>query len=472
MTRTTSPRVAERMTSRQKLILVLLLAAQFMLAVDFSILNVALPAIGEGLGFDVNNLQWVATGFALPAAGLTLLFGRIADLSGRRRLFLTGLAVLVVASLLGGLAWSPAILLIARVAQGVATAIALPAGLALLTTSFTEGPLRRKALGLNSALLSGGFTAGALFGGVLTDLLSWRWAFLINVPVAVIIMIATPAVLAESRGDRTKLDVPGALAVTGGLLALVYGVSAVGVNGWSDPIGLAAIGAGVIALVAFWVIEKRSANPLAPVTLPRRRSVSWGNLAGMFAFATATSMVFLMTLYLQDVLEYSPLLTGVVFGVTGTAGVIGGIVAPRIIAAIGGYSALVGGFAAQAAAIALLLLAGEGSGGMVIVLIGLGLGLFINLTVIVGFMVTATSDLPDADQGLATGIASMSQQIGITVGIPVFSAISGAVAAESSLLEGLHTATVANVAVTLAAAVILAVALRSRKPKAAVAKAA
>lgn len=215
-----------RMTARQKLVLTLLLGAQFMIAVDFSILNVALPVVGEGLGFPLSRLQWIATSFALAAAGFTLLFGRVADLVGRKRLFLAGMAVLGVSSLLGGLATSPEVLLVARVLQGLATAAVTPAGLALLTTAFKEGPLRERALGLNGALMSAGFTAGAILGGLLTDLLSWRWAFFVNVPVAALVLVLAPSVITDSRPDRRpRLDVPGAATVTGGLLLLVYGLT-------------------------------------------------------------------------------------------------------------------------------------------------------------------------------------------------------------------------------------------------------
>lgn len=226
----------ERMSSRHKLVLTLLLGAQFMLAIDFSILNVALPVVGRGLGFGLDQLQWIATAFALPAAGFTLLFGRVADLAGRRRMLLAGMALLAAGSLVGGLATTPAMLLTGRVLQGLATAIATPAALSLLTTSFPEGPLRTRALGLSGALMSAGFTVGAILGGVLTDLLSWRWAFLVNVPVAVLIFAVTPVVVAESRSrDRARLDVPGAVTVTGGLLALVYGITSAGSAGWGSP---------------------------------------------------------------------------------------------------------------------------------------------------------------------------------------------------------------------------------------------
>lgn len=223
---TPTERAEARMTGRMRLVLVVLLLAQFMLAVDFSILNVALPVIGQGLGFSLGGLQWIATAFALAAVSFTLLFGRVADLVGRRRLFLGGMALLGVSSLVGGLATGPEMLMAARVAQGLATAAVTPAGLSLLTASFPEGPLRAKALGLNGALMSAGFTTGAILGGVLTDLLSWRWAFLVNVPVALAVLLVAPAVIAESRpAVRPRLDIPGAVTVTGGLLALVYGLT-------------------------------------------------------------------------------------------------------------------------------------------------------------------------------------------------------------------------------------------------------
>lgn len=189
-----------RMTGRQRLTVFLLLGAGFMLSVDFSILNVALPQLGAGVGLEVSALPWVVTAFALPAAGFTLLFGRVADLFGRRRLFLVGIALLAVSSLVGGFATSPATLLTARVLQGFATAITLPAALALLITEFSDEKQRARVLGFNGALLSGGFTVGALVGGTLVGMLSWRWAFLINVPVAVLILAATPFVVRPSRG--------------------------------------------------------------------------------------------------------------------------------------------------------------------------------------------------------------------------------------------------------------------------------
>ncbi|KAA2253959.1 MFS transporter [Solihabitans fulvus] len=456
------------MTARQRLVLVVLLVAQFMLAVDFSILGVALPVIGRGLGFSLANLQWIVTAFALCAAGFTLLFGRVADLVGRRRMFLVGMAVLGASSLAGGLATSPQLLLAARVAQGLATAVVTPAGLSLLTTSFPEGPLRARALGLNGALMSAGFTSGAILGGLLTDLLSWRWAFFVNVPVAAAVLLVAPTLLRESRpAARARLDVPGAVAVTGGLLALVYGLTTAGERGWGDPVAVAALAVGVLALVAFWFIEARAAAPLVPVGILKRRSVVWGNLAGLIAFLTETSLVFLMTLYLQRVLGYSALSTGLAFGVLGAGTVVGGVLGARVIARIGTRAALVAGLSTQAVATASLALLGADGRWLALLLVATAVGGVGNMIAIVGFMITATSGLPDEDQGLATGLATMTQQVGITMGIPVLSAVvtarTGGDTGGGAVLGGVGTAVLVNAGLVLLGALLAGTFLRERR---------
>ncbi|MCX5228276.1 MFS transporter [Streptomyces sp. NPDC006553] len=447
-----------RMTGRMRLVLVVLLLAQFMLAVDFSILNVALPVIGQGLGFSLGGLQWIATAFALAAAGFTLLFGRVADLVGRRRLFLGGMALLGVSSLVGGLATGPEMLMAARVAQGLATAAVTPAGLSLLTASFPEGPLRARALGLNGALMSAGFTTGAILGGVLTDLLSWRWAFLVNVPVALAVLLVAPAVLTESRpAVRPRLDVPGAITVTGGLLALVYGLTVSGEHGWTDPTALIALAAGAALLVAFVLVERRAAAPLVPIHILKRRTVVWGNLAGLVAFVTETSLVFLMTLYLQDVLDFSPLAAGLSFGVLGAGTVLGGVFASRFIGRFGARTALVSGGLLQAVATLSLYGLGEGPGSLWLLLAATFAGGIGNMLAIVGFMVTATSGIPDHEQGTATGLATMTQQIGITMGTPIMSAV---VVTAPVLLDGIGLAVLVNAAIVAAGAVLAGLFLR------------
>jgi EmrB/QacA subfamily drug resistance transporter len=461
----------EGLSGRSRLVLAVLLAAQFMLAVDFSILNVALPRIGRGLGIALGDLQWVGTAFALSAGGFTLLFGRVADLFGRRRLFLAGLAVLAVASLAGGLATGAGVLILARVLQGLATAAVTPAALALMTTSFPEGPARDRALGLNGALMSAGFTTGAVLGGVLTDLLSWRWAFFVNVPVALAVLVAAPAVIAESRPPvRPRLDVPGAVTVTLGLLALVFGFTQAGRDGWGAAATLGPLVAGVLLLALLPGVERRQASPLLPLGVLRRPAVAWGNAAGLIAFLTETSLVFLLTLYLQRVLGFSPLEAGLSFGVLGLGTVTGGFLAPRVAARLGARGALVAGGLVQAVSTAALLALGTSpAGSLTLLLVATFTGGAGNMVVIVGFMITATSGLPDREQGLATGLATMTQQIGITVGTPVMSAIATGAMATTTAVGVLHGVTVAvavDAGLALLGAVLAAVFLRGAGPAA------
>lgn len=450
--------------TRQRAALAVLLTASFTLAVDFSILNVALPTIGADVGFRLADLQWIATAFALCAAGLTLLMGRVADLAGRRRMFLLGMALLGAGSLLGGLATTPAVLLTARVAQGVATAIVVPAALALLLGTFPEGPARDRALGLNGALMAAGFTSGAVLGGLLTDLLSWRWAFFLNVPVAVVVLIVAPRVLAERPAEqRTRLDVPGAATVTLGLLALVFGLTRAASHGWTDGLTLLAFAVAVVLLVAFVAVERGTAFPLVPLSVLRRRSVAIGNVAGALAFVTETSLVFLLTLYLQEVLGYSPLGAGLSFAVLGLGTVAGGLLGPRVIGRFGNRTAIVGGFVVQAVATLSLVFVSADADSIWLVLAATFVGGVANLVVIVGFMVTATSGLPETEQGLATGLTTMSQQIGITLGTPVMSAVVTAVVlGGSGVLDGVTTAIAVNGALCLLGAAVVAARLGGR----------
>ncbi|MFC1435482.1 MFS transporter [Streptacidiphilus sp. N1-3] len=465
-----NPAAAAVLTPRLRLVLVLLLATQFMLAVDFAVLNVALPVIGEGLGFSMANLPWIATSFALCAAGFTLLFGRVADLFGRRRLFLGGLAVLGAASLLGGLAQNQETLIAARVFQGLATAAVTPAGLSLMTTSFPEGPLRAKALGLNGALMSTGFTTGAILGGVLTDLLSWRWAFFINVPVALAVLVIAPRVIKESRPDeRPRLDLPGAVSVTLGLLAVVFGLTRAGERGWGSADVLVPLAAGAVLLLVFYAVERTVPAPLMPLGVLGKRSVAWGNVAGLIAFLTETSLVFPLTLYLQDVLGFSPLAAGLSFGVLGAGTVLGGSTAPRVIGRIGSKRTLIVGGMLQAVFTAALLGLGEDRSSMVLMLVASFVGGVGNMLVIVGFMVTATSGLADHEQGLATGLATMIQQVGITMGTPIMSAVATAAMAgtgASAVLGGLKVAIAVNATLVLLGVLTSALFLRSARPTA------
>ncbi len=440
-----------RFSGRQRLMLFVLLGAGFMLSADFSVLNVALPDIGRSVGLSLTALPWITSGYALPAAGFSLTFGRLADLFGRRKLFLSGVILLIGASLAGGFAASAAMLLTARVLQGFATAMAAPAALSLLTSSFGEGPLRDRVLGLNGALLSGGFTVGALVGGSLVSLLSWRAAFFINIPVAAVIALLTPAVISETKaGDRVKLDLPGAATVSGGLLALIYAV--IGKNIYSAA-------AGVVLLAAFWMIELRSPAPLAPVRILRRPTVMWGNYAGLVVLAMETGMIFLMTLYLQRVLRLSPLVTGLIFGVPGLASVAAGVAAGRFIGRFGSRPVLAAGMSVQAMATLPLVFLGAGRLALAVLVPALFAGFFGHVTSIVAYTVTGTSGLPDRQQGLATGLTTMSMQVASTIGIPVLSAIA---ATQSAELTGTHLALAVDVAVTFVSMILVWLALRPR----------
>ncbi|MFI6602692.1 MFS transporter [Nonomuraea sp. NPDC050536] len=447
-TATTSP---PRFTGRQRLILLILLGAGFMLSADFSILNVALPEVGQGIGLELTALPWIASAYALPAAGFTLLCGRLADLFGRRRLFLAGMVLLAVASLLGGFATSPEVLLAARALQGLSTALSVPASLSLLTTTFQEGATRDRVLGLNGALLSGGFTIGALVGGTLVTLLSWRTAFFINVPVAVIILVLTPFLISESKvPDRVKLDVPGAITGTGGLLAVVYAII-------EQNIPAGAI--GIVLLAAFWLIELRAAAPLAPLRILKRQTVKWGNYAGLVVFTMETAMIFLMTLYLQNVLTFDPLITGLIFGVPGLAAVLAGPIAGRLIGRYGYRKVLPAGLAVQGLATVPLIFVGSDRMGLALLIPALFIGFFGHVTSIVAYTVTGTSGLPNEEQGLATGLTTMTQNVAITIGIPILSAIAATQAAE---LTGIQLALTVNVIITFVSVVLIWIGLWPR----------
>lgn len=458
-----TPAVAERFTPGQKIAMAVLLTANFTLAVDFSILNVALPHIGRELGFATSALQWIVTAFALCAAGFTLFFGRVADLFGRKRLFLIGIALLGISSLASGQAQEPVLLLVARVGQGMATAMVTPAALSLMTTMFPEGPARSRALGLNGALMAAGFTAGAVLGGLLTGAVSWRWAFFINVIVAVAVIVVAPFVLREpAAGKRPRLDIPGAVTITLALVALVFGIDTAGHNGWAHPGTWGPILTALILFIAFLKIEGRVKEPLVAPALLKRSNIGWGNVAGLLAFGTFTSLVFLLTLYLQEILGYTAITAGLILGVLGIGTVIGGLVAPRIIGRTGARTAIITGLVVQALATAPLAFVGDSRTWLVPLLVLTFAGGVANLVAIVGYTVASTAGVPSDKQGLATGLVTMSQQVGIALGTPVMSVLAtGAVAA--ALLPGLQFAIGVNAAIALGTALLIAFFLRLPK---------
>jgi MFS family permease len=441
------------MTARQRLIVVLLLGANFMMSADFSILNIALPVVGEAVGLSVDNLPWVSTAFALPAAGLSLLFGRLGDLYGRRRIFLIGLFLLTAASLLGGISTEPALLLAARALQGVASAMTAPAALSLLITTFADEKQRARVLGLNGSLLSGGFTVGALVGGMLVGVLSWRWAFLINVPAALVILALTLFVVpAGLSRENVRLDIPGAASVTLGLLALAFGIT----EG-----SLPALVVGMILLALFFWIERRAKAPLVAIEMLALPSVRWGNLAALTIFSMEAGLVFLTTLYLQNVLHFGPLATGLVFGVPGLASVAAGVVAGRIIARRGAHTVLLVALLVQGGLTAPMILLGTQPVWLWLLIPALFVGFFGHITAVVAAIVTATSEVPDSHKGLATGLVTTSQRVAVTVGIPLLGAV---MTIRADLLAGIHLALAADVLLTLTAVILIRAGLSRRVP--------
>jgi MFS family permease len=432
------------MTARQRLIIVLLLGTNFMMSADFSILNIALPVVGRAVGLDVDRLPWVTTAFALPAAGLSLLFGRLGDLYGRQRIFLTGLALLTASSLLGGVSTGPGQLLAARAMQGVASAMTAPVALSLLITTFADEKQRAWVLGLNGSLLSGGFTVGALVGGTLVGVLSWRWAFLINVPVALVIIGLTPFVVPADRSHgNVRLDVPGAVSVTLGLFALAFGIT----EG-----SLPALIGGLMLLALFVWIERRVNVPLVAIAMLSLPSVRWGNVAALTIFSMEAGLVFLTTLYLQNVLHFGPLTTGLIFGVPGLASVAAGIVAGRFITRHGACCVLLAALLVQGGLTAPMILLGTQPLWVWLLIPSLFVGFFGHITAVVAATVTATSEIPDTSKGLATGLLTSSQRVAVTVGIPLLGAV---MAAPADLLAGIHLAFTADVLLTLTAVALI-----------------
>ncbi|QUW82092.1 MFS transporter [Streptomyces mirabilis] len=457
-----------RLSTRDKLVLFVLCAAQFMVALDFSVLNVALPVLGKDLGMSQSALQWAVTAFALPSGGFLLLFGRIGDLYGRRRLFLTGLALFGTASLLATFAWDPASFLTGRALQGLAAAAIVPTGMSLLTTTFPEGPARDRALGISGTLLSLGFTVGMVAGGVLTDVLSWRSTMGLLSVFALIVLPLAPGLLPESlphslKGmggapipDRPRLDIPGAITVTGGLLALIYALSTAAERGFGGTDVIVALAAGVLLLAAFVYVESRAHAPLVSLPMLRRRTVAWGNLGGLVTFSMMSTVIFALTLYLQETLGLSAFETGLVFGVQGVMSAVAGVYAPKVIGRFGARRTLVGSLAGQGLFVAGLVLLNAHTWSVWLATAAVSLASMCHLGAIISYGLTVTSGVPDEEQGLATGLVTSTQQVGLTIGIPLLGVLA---TTSGDLLAGVHTVLALDAAIVLAAAVLVATGL-------------
>ncbi|MET7984249.1 MULTISPECIES: MFS transporter [unclassified Streptomyces] len=462
------PPRADRLSGRDALVLLVLCAAQFMVALDFSVLNVALPVLGRDLGMSRSALQWAVTAFALPSGGFLLLFGRIGDLYGRRRLFLAGLTVFGSASLLATFAWDPASFLAGRALQGLAAAAIVPTGMSLLTTTFPEGPARDRALGISGTLLSLGFTIGMVAGGVLTDVLGWRSTMgllslfaLIVLPLAVALLPTsrTPHAAAAGAQGRPRLDIPGAVTVTGGLLALIYALSTAAERGFGGADVVTTLALGVLLLGAFVRIESGADAPLVSLRMLRRRTVAWGNLGGLVTFSMMSTVVFALTLYLQETLGLSAFETGLVFGVQGVLSAVAGVYAPKVIGRFGARRTLAGSLAGQGLFVAGMLLLNAHTWSVWIAVAGVSLASMCHLGAIISYGLTVTSGVPDEEQGLATGLVTSTQQVGITVGIPLLGVLA---TTSHDLLSGVHTVLALDAAVVLAAAALVSVGLGRR----------
>jgi EmrB/QacA subfamily drug resistance transporter len=410
---------------RKWLALWLLSTVQFMVVLDIAIVNVALPSIKLDLGFSQENLQWVISAYALVFGGFLLLGGRAADLLGRRRIFLAGVVVFTVASFLAGMAWSEASLISARALQGLGAAIISPAALSILSTTFREGHERNIALGVWGAVGGFGAAAGVLLGGVLTDALSWEWIFFVNVPVGVAAFVVAPFLLAESRDASVRrFDVPGAVLVTGGLSALVYAITQAGQQGWLAGETLGFFAASLVMLAAFVAWEIRHPEPLMRLGIFQIRTVSGANVAGLILGTALFAMFLMLTLYMQQVLGYSAMKTGVAYlAVAGTA-ILWSAVAAQLVTRIGVKPVLVAGMATLTAGLVYFTQVSVGGsyvGDLLpgFLLIGFGIGF-----AFVPISIAALAGVQPAEAGLASGLINTSQQIGGALGIAALSTIA------------------------------------------------
>ncbi|MFG3256224.1 MFS transporter [Streptomyces sp. NPDC048172] len=398
-------------------------AGQFLVVLDVSVVNVALPSMRADLGLSGTGLQWVVNTYTLAFSGFMLLGGRAADLFGRKRMFLVGLTLFTVASLAGGLAQEPWQLLAARAVQGMGAAVLAPATLTILTTSFPEGPARTRAIGTWTAVGAGGGAAGGLVGGVLTDTLSWRWVLLINVPVGALVLVCAALWLAESRdrGARRRLDVPGALLVTSGLGCVAYGIVRTESAGWSAPGALLPLFGGLALLGLFVAVEARTAAPLVPLRLFARRSVSAANVAIFVNGLAMFAMWYFLALYTQNVLGYTPLQGGFALVPHSLSIVLGSKLAPRLMARVGARSLAMTGSA----------LAGLGylwqgtmdvSGGYTGSVLGPGIVMALGAGLAATPLASiATAGAEPGDAGLVSGLFNTARTMGGALGLAVLS---------------------------------------------------
>jgi EmrB/QacA subfamily drug resistance transporter len=424
--------------TRKGIILALLAIAQFVVVLDASIVNVALPSIGRGLHFSQDSLSWVVNAYVLTFGGFLLLGGRAADLLGRRKVFMVGLVIFAVASLFGGLAQSPGWLIAARAVQGFGAALLSPAALSIVTTTFTEGAERNRALGVWGAVAGSGGAAGVLLGGILTTGLGWQWVLFVNTPIGIAAALIAPRLIGESKAeaDHRRFDFAGAATVTGGLSLLVYALVDAQKAGWGSFQTIGLISLAVALLAAFAVIEQRSKAPLAPFRIFRLPTVTGANVTGLLIGASLFSMFFFISLYMQQVLGYSAIHAGLSYLPLAISIIFAAGIASQLVTRVGFKPVLLAGLAFVAVGLVWFSqVAVHGAYASDILgpslLAGIGLGLsFVPVTI------AAVAGVQDRDAGLASGLINTSQQVGGALGLAVLASIADS--HTSSLLSSGH----------------------------------
>jgi EmrB/QacA subfamily drug resistance transporter len=466
-------RVRATVASDPWLVVVIVCVAQFMVVLDATIVNVALPSIQRGLRFSPSSLQWVINMYTLIFGGFILLGGRAGDLIGRKRVFGAGIVLFSGASLLNGLAQSSGMLIAGRGLQGLGGALLAPAVLSIITTTFSDAKDRAKALAIWSAIAAGGGAVGLLLGGVLTDLASWRWIFFVNVPVGVALAVATVRFVPESRSQQTgrTFDLPGAVSVTTGLVVLVFAIVKSQRYGWGSPRTIGLLAAGVVLLVGFLALERRSRAPLMPLSIFRRRSLAAADLTLLLTSAAVFATFFFVSLYLQQILGYSPLRAGVSFLPLSAGIATGATGARKLVPRLGvRVVPLIGLALATAGMIVLTQLPVHGRYASEllpgILPLGLGLGLtFVPITL------AGTSEVSGEDAGLASGLLNTAQQVGGSIGLAILatlaasrttSLVHGAVT-PAARVSGFHVAFIAAVVLLGAAWTVAALQLGARR---------
>ena len=452
---------------RLGLALAVIATAQLMVVLDATIVNVALPHIQTALGFSGSNLEWAVNAYALAFGGLLLLGGRSGDLLGRRRVFIVGILVFSLASLLGGFATGQAWLLAARVVQGIGGAFAAPTALSLIAVTFPEGPPRNRAMGVYAGMSVAGGAVGLLAGGLLVTYLNWRWVFFVNVPIGLAVALAAPRVLGESERRRGRFDLPGAITGSLGMAALVYGLSNAatspnGVSHWGDTKVIVSLVAAAVLLVAFGFIEVRGKYALMPIRVLRSRDRSGAYLVSLCVGTALFGMFFFLTLFLQNVLGYSPLRTGVAYLPMAGMILVASAVASPLVSRIGALPPMITGSAASAGGMFWLSRVTEHTtyasgllGPMLLTATGLGL-------IFAPLLVVSLTKVADNDTGVASSLVNVGQQVGGALGLAILGTV-----AWSAVANSLHSQAAAAAAAAKTATVHLSAAQSAALQKAA-----